>query len=1087
MKEKAIATVFGLFLVSGSGEAFAQRSISGIVRDASTQAPIAGAQVSVEGTSIQVTTSSVGRFLLAGDIATGATLRVSAQGYTAGAAQVPGQAPTAGPLSIALVPEAASAPATVEAPLPAPTAPPSAGALRGTVISDDNQAPLRNAEVTLLAVNRVAFTGPDGRFVFEDRPAGTQEVVVELKGYTTALITVAPDQNNIVVEMKLASLEEILVVGRATGVERRRLTTSVSRVSGELLNRVAAENITQALQGKVAGANIQTNSGAPGGGIQLRLRGISTINALSAPLFVVDGVFISDVAIPNGISAVTASTQGSNAETTQDNQVNRLADLNPHDIEEIQILKGASAAAIYGSKASNGVVIINTKRGDGADPRIDFIQRLGFNQLANTIGAREFSTVEEAVDTFGERARDVYVQGRTFDHEEELASQNGLLSETVLSFSGGSGETDYYVSFLNRSDEGIIPGTKYLKQSARLTLGHSFSNRLQVVGSANVIHTLSDRGMTNNDNAGVSHYMVLSRTPSFLNLQANSAGEFPSNPFIGSNTNPLQTAALMTNEEDVWRIIGSAQADLLLYEGGGHRLRLLANGGVDHFDQSNELDFPPELFFEPADGQPGTALNTESSSLNYNISVNTVHQYRERGKWGLTTSAGLQFEERDVNSVYVVSRNLTAGQPDVDAGTQVTISELRQEIQDFGFYLQEEAVLWDRLTLVGALRFEQSSANANSDTFFIYPKAGASYIIPGLPSFFNLFKVRVAYGESGNQPLYGQIFTALDASQSIDGLGGLTAGREIGAPDLRPERQREVEAGFDVALFNGRISTELTVYQRTISDLLLERTPAPSSGFDIEVINGGELRNRGIELTVEASPVRNPTFSWDTLITFTHNRSKITDLPDNIPTFDTGGFGASLGVFRIQEGASATQIVGNIGLDENGECCLTGQVGDGAPDFRVGFLNTLGLQTASIGTFTLSFLLDWQQGSEIINLTEFLYDASGNSPDFLEAGAQRQIDFNDNGLTSVYVQSATFLKMREISLFYDLPSAWVKSLPFTRRLRLGFTGRNIFVITGYRGLDPEVSNFGNQPVARNIDVAPFPPNRTFWFSLHATF
>ena len=951
------------------------------------------------------------------------------------------------------------------------------------MVSSQNNSPLGGADVRINGTDLTTQTNATGEFTIEGRPSGTLDLVVKYAGYEPVLMTLEGDQNDVVVEMKLSSLEELLVVGRATGVERRRLPNSVARVTSEVINRVPAENITQALQGKVAGANIQTNSGAPGGGIQIRLRGISTINGLSTPLYVVDGVLVSDVAIPNGLFQVSLSSRGSANTQTQDNQVNRLADLNPNDIAEVQVLRGASAAAIYGSKASNGVVIINTKRGDPGDPRIDFIQRIGFNQLANTIGSRDFSR-DEAVDAFGQDIVDQFFQdGRTFDNESDYASRNGLLVETVVSLSGGDGDTDYYVGLLNRSDEGIVPGTKYQKQSAKITLGHNFSDRLKITGNANIIHSLSDRGISNNDNRNITPYFVFGGTPNFFSLRRNADGTFPRNPFFPNGSNPVQSAALVTNEEDVFRFIGSVIADLTLFETESQSLRLFGVAGIDRFDQSNELDFPPELFFEQDDGLPGAALDTETSAQNYNISINAVHQYDTADQnFGFTTSAGFQFESRDVKTVYVFADNLTAGQPDVDAGTLLQTSEIQRFIEDFGVYVQEEVQLWEDLTVNAAVRFEQSSVNANPDKFFIFPKAAASYAIPGLPSVFDLLKVRVAYGESGNLPLYGQRFTPLDSSQTIDGSPGVVSRRNLGSPDLSPERQREIEAGIDISLFSGRLSVETTFYQRNISDLVLQRTPAPSSGITNEFINGGELRNRGIELTINATPIRSGGFNWNTLITFAHNRSVVTDLP--VPAFETAGFSVPLGAFRIEEGRSASQIVGNVN-DGAG----TGQVGDGAPDFRMGFLNTLRYEEESLGAITLSFLLDWQQGSDVINLTEFIYDLNGLAPDNgpdERAGDARLAGWVA-GNTDVYVQSATFLKMRELSLFYDLPFDLVDMIPLARELRLGFTARNLFQITPYRGLDPEVSNFGNQAIGRNIDVAPFPPNRTFWFSLRASF
>ena len=970
--------------------------------------------------------------------------------------------------------ETSPPPSTEQTEEPAPIA--ANTVLTGTIVTEKKE-PVSGAAVRVRATGLRTTTDDNGRFSIDGRPPGVLEVTVDAEGFEPETMKVQPDQNDIVIGVKLSSLEEIMIVGRATGMERRRLTNSVARITSQVVNRVPAENITQALQGKVAGANIQTNSGAPGGGIQIRLRGISTINGLSTPLYVVDGVLVSDVAIPNGLFQVSLSSRGSANTQTQDNQVNRLADLNPYDIAEVQVLRGASAAAIYGSKASNGVVIINTKRGDVADPRVDFIQRFGFNQLANTIGFREFSR-EEAVAKYGQDTVDRYFQGGPFNHEEDYASQTGLLVETVLSLSGGEGDTDYYVGLLNRSDQGIVPGTKYQKQSARVTIGHEFLDSLRVVGTANIIHSLTDRGISNNDNRSVTPYFVFGGTPSFFSLR-ESDGVFPRNPFFPSGTNPLQASQLISNEEDVFRFIGSAQVDWTIWGDENHDVRLFGVAGIDRFDQSNELDFPPEVYFEQDDDRPGAAIDTETSAQNYNFSLNGIHSYTTDSEaYNFTTSAGFQFESREVKSVYLFADNLPPRQTDVDAGTQLQVSEIQRIIEDFGFYVQEEVLLFRDLTLIGALRFEQSSVNADPDEFFIYPKAAASYAIPGLPSMFDLLKVRLAYGESGNQPLFGQRFTPLNSSQTISGSSGIVGGRQLASPDLRPERQREIEGGIDISMWKNRLNLEFTLYQRTISDLVLERTPAPSTGIANELLNGGSLRNRGVEITLQTTPIRNLSgFTWDSLITFAHNQSIVTDLP--VPAFVTAGFSVPLGAFRIEEGQSASQIVGNTG---NG---TTGQIGDGAPDFRMGFLNTVQWENEDVGRLTLSFLLDWQQGSEVINLTEFIYDLNELAPDF-EAGQARLARFSE-GFTDPYVQSATFLKMRELSLFYDLPYAVVQHVPLAEELRLGFTARNVFQITSYRGLDPEVSNFGNQAIGRNIDVAPFPPNRTFWFSVHASF
>jgi hypothetical protein len=223
--------------------------------------------------------------------------------------------------------------------------------------------------------------------------------------------------------------------------------------------------------------------------------------------------------------------------------------------------------------------------------------------------------------------------------------------------------------------------------------------------------------------------------------------------------------------------------------------------------------------------------------------------------------------------------------------------------------------------------------------------------------------------------------------------------------------------------------------------------------------------------------VKTNDFEWVSNTTFALNRSTVTNMP--VPAFNVGGFGTSLGAFRIEEGASATQIVGRVPRAD-GTCCDIKKIGDTEPDFRMAFANTV-----KYGNFSLSMLLDWQQGSDIINLTRFLYDASANTRDYEQNGAKRQKDWATNA--AVYVEDASFLKVREISLTYNLPESYATRIPGVKSARLTVSGRNLLTFTNYSGLDPEVSNFGNQAIARNIDVAPFPPSRSFWTSIDLGF
>ena len=329
----------------------------------------------------------------------------------------------------------------------------------GTVTHAGSGEPVEGARIGVRGTTITAIARADGTYSI-GVPVGTIELVVLRIGYSRASATVTASQSTVdfTLEADVFRLEEIVVTGRGTGVERRNLPNAVATVSGEDLNRVTAQSIEHALQGKVAGADIQTNSGAPGGGAQVRLRGVTTISASASPLYVVDGVIISNVAIASNQNAVTRASGGSNASSTQDAQVNRVVDLNPADIENVEILKGASASAIYGSKASNGVVIITTKRGREGRPQINFTQRFGFFDLSEKLGSRTFEDATEVDAAFGAgtAASVGFTPGVTYDHEEALAGRNALSTESQVSVSGGSENTSYFLSGVWKDDEGII-------------------------------------------------------------------------------------------------------------------------------------------------------------------------------------------------------------------------------------------------------------------------------------------------------------------------------------------------------------------------------------------------------------------------------------------------------------------------------------------------------------------------------------------------------------------------------------------------------------------------------------------------------
>jgi TonB-dependent starch-binding outer membrane protein SusC len=961
--------------------------------------------------------------------------------------------------------------------------------LRGTVVDSSTGAPITAANISVRGTTIGASTGSDGRFTIAGVPEGNVPIIVRRIGYGARELVVPAGQSEIRVAMRSdpLQLDVVVVTGQATAVERRNLPNAVATVSADEVTRVSSQSFEHALQGKIPGAVIQTNSGAPGGGVQVRMRGVTSINAASEPLYVIDGVIASNVAIPSNQNAVTNAAGGSNPSLNQDAQVNRVADLNPNDIETVEVLKGAAASAIYGSRASNGVIIITTKRGRSGRPEFRLTQRLGWYQLSNKLGARRFLRLSEADSAFGAAAANHFQPGVVYDHEEELAGNRPLSSETLLDFSGGGERTSYYLSGAWKDDAGIIDNTGFERQSLRANLQQQFGSRVTLDAGSNIIRTLAGRGLTNNDNTSVSFWMVFPFTPSFVNLRRRPDGTFPSNPFVASN--PLQTAALMKNEEIVWRYIGSGRLTVDAFNSPTQNLRFIATGGADYFAQKNDLLFPPALQFEDDDGQPGTSLLSNSDNLNLNVGANGVHTFTPE-RWGLraTTSFGASFATRDLNVSRVISRNLVGDLEIVNAGTSIQVREFRQRVEDFSMFAQEEVLLLgERLLLTAGVLADRSSVNSDDDKLFIYPKVAASYRILRLMGWLDELKLRAAYGETGNQPLYGQKFTPLIATQNISGLPGLVVEGTVASTNLRPERQREVEGGFDATFADNRGTLEFSVFQKNVTDLLLQRTLAASTGFATQIFNGGRLRTSGVEVGLGVVPIQTRDLQWVFRSTYFSNTSKIVELP--VPTFRAGGFGTALGAFQIEQGASPTQIVGNDSLP-NGNTVVR-KIADANPDFVMSFSSDV-----TYRRFRLSGLLDWQEGGAVINLTKFLYDLGQNTADYATpitvgtlrttVGANRLRLFPKQ--TKVYVEDASFAKLRELTLSYDLPEQMVGRLGRqARSVQLSVSGRNLITWTDYTGLDPEVSNFGNQNIARQIDVAPFPPSRSFWFGIQVGF
>ncbi|HEX8695452.1 MAG TPA: SusC/RagA family TonB-linked outer membrane protein [Longimicrobium sp.] len=960
----------------------------------------------------------------------------------------------------------------------------------GTVTGSD-QAPIPSAQVVVTGRRAGVQTDAQGRFTIQV-PAGDVSLTVSRIGYTSRTVTVGAGESTVAVRLQpdVLNLEAVVVTGQATTVKRQNVANAVSVVTTDL-QRAPAQTIEKALQGKIAGANISTNSGAPGGGVQISLRGVSSIGGSADPLFIIDGVIVSNVSIPSGANAVSQASRGVNS-SSQDQLVNRIADINPNDIESIEVLKGASASAIYGSKASNGVVIIRTRRGQAGATRVNLTQRVGYFEQARTLGSRVW-TRDAAVDHFGlsDAEADLYfnadgTQKAVYDNEAAVFGGRHPGRETVLSLSGGTERTRFFVSGTLLDHEGLAANTGYEKEAFQLNLDQAVGSRVQVQLGASVLHSVAARGLTGNDNAGVSYYAALSFTPSFFDLRRSGDGTFPDNTIFPSvASNPAQTAALSTNDENVWRAITSANVSFNAVDTDRHNLRFLANGGVDYFEQRNELFFPVELFFEDDDGFPGTAILGQGRNTNLNLGLNLVYTFTASDQLTARTSLGTQYEDRDLQLSQLVGRNTTSRIPARAAKTEPDGSRART--RDFGMYIQEELLLFDeRATLTGSVRADRSSSNADQGKYYYYPKAAASYRFDDLTSWADELKLRVAYGSSGNLPFYGQRFTSALGGTNLEGVLGLRVQGSVGDPDLHPERTTELEGGFDATLFGGNARFEFTGYNKRVTDFIIAPPLAPSTGFGTYAVNAGSYEVQGLEMMLEATPIRRDDFSWLTRTTFATDRAEVKDL-GGLAQYNPGfHFGFDYGGYRIKEGESPTALWGN-DVDAEGNN-IERVFGDAMPKFRMGFANDVTWRN-----LTLSGLVDWAHGGLVANLTKSYYDDAVNGADWTGcntsdtcAGAERAE--RQGGHVTQYLEDGSYVKLREVSLSYQLPNSLLGRMGNrVRSARLTLSGRNLRTWTDYSGLDPEVSNFGNRAVGRNQDVTPFPPSRSVWLSLDLGF
>jgi TonB-linked SusC/RagA family outer membrane protein len=963
------------------------------------------------------------------------------------------------------------------------------GTISGRVTDARTSAPIASAVVEVDGTRLAATTGDDGRYRLTAIPAGSQVIIVRRLGYASSRQTVTVTDNqqtaaDFALSAAAVSLDQIVVTGTAGGEQRRSIGNSVATIDvTEELERSAAPNLTNLLQARAPGVIVTPNTGRVGAGPTIQIRGRSSLSLSSEPIVYIDGVRVNN-AVNQGPSGANASSFGA-----QNSQVaSRLNDVNPEDIQSIEIIKGPAAATIYGTEASNGVIQIITKRGasggavwtakteQGSVWFQDAAGRIPVNYQRNPAGEIvPWNGVQQEED----RGTPIFTTGRTQSY--------------TLGLSGGRDLVTYYASGTYNDDEGVEPNNSGELFSGRANLSVAASRTVDLQTSVSYFRATNHLGVDN----GLSSMLGLSLGHALANPRLFGFAFAP----------PEIPQQLYDNAQDINRFTGSGTVNHRPATWFAQRLVV----GVDYTsDDSRALEryAPPDLrpFFGAlggtvtADGRIGQTLRNNSfitgdysGTATFNLtssltSASSIGGQFVRKQFKTSGLSGLQFPAPGVETV---SGTTTKNTPSQSLTLNTTV----------GGYFQQRFGWNDRAFVTGAVRVDNNSAFGEDFKWVTYPKVSATWVMSEEP-FFNIgmvdaFKLRAAYGQSGQQPNAFVALRTVTNAPRANGTPGVTPG-SLGNPDLEPERGTEFEAGFEAGFFN-RLSLDFTYDTRRTKDAILSLQIAPSSGFSgSQTVNIGETSNHGLEMQARLQALTTDNFAWDIGANVSTNKDRVED---------RGGLSPGTGLLRDAEGypiggfwtktiASATRNADNTVTNI---LCNNGPPTNGPPVACASALATfVGTPTPKVlgavtNTFTIAkrlsiyAMVDFKSGHKLLNsndanrcasnLCEARFFPEKYSTEYLAA----IVPANVATVLEPFIQDASHVKLRELSASYQLPEEWARRARLSRA-SLTVAGRNLHTWTDYNGIDPEVRGPGGP-----TDQGLIPALTQFLASLTITF
>ena len=1005
--------------------------------------------------------------------------------------------------------------------------------ISGTVTDSQTGEPLPGVVIKIANTNFGAQSNEAGKFsILADLNKSGYTITYSYLSYQPKSIKFnAGEQTSIILSTSLSQdligLNEVVVTGTSAGTTRKQLGSYVSTIKAEDLNKGAASNALAALQGKTAGAQISQNSGDPAGGMSVRLRGISSISSSSDPLYIVDGVIVNNSSVR--VTNTQSGYDGSNFVGTVGQ--NRLVDINPADIERIEVLNGAAASAIYGSRANAGVVQIFTKRGSTGAPVVNFSTSFMTSELRKKV------EVNQSPIKFGgspdTQTQDILTPALTnttavtrYDYQDDIF-RVATGTDNNLSVSGGKDDTKYYASLSYFNNQGIVKNTDFERVSLRLNLDQKVSKWASFSAGLNYVYSGADEKP--DGNSFFSPLNSINILGNIHDIQARDANGNLKAVGERGRVNPLSIINDIKQKQLNSRIL--ANSSLKLYP--TKNLILDFTVGLDNSTQNGSTYIPPFAYnVSPAFFGGGPALNSTlngytSTASNYalllNNEANATYSAKINNDIESVSQVGYSVQFENGKYALLQGRGLSPLTESVNAASTILPSaDIRSKYIVSGSYFQQNFKYKDHFFVTGAVRMDGSTVFGKDQRNQIYLKGSGSYVLSsadyweslGVSSFWDLLKLRVAYGESGNLTGINPYDRFNQYSpQAYLGNSYLTSSSRLANSEVKPEKQKELEFGTDMSFIKGRITLGFNYYIKKVQDLLINRETAPTSGFSTILDNFGSLENKGFEVILGLTPVQKKDFNWTATAIFNKNRNKAVNIGQALTLFSTNGGapvailqGQPIGVFygtfyardasgniiknaagipQIERGIQNSPTTFTVQRDANGLPLASGTplrkvIGDPNPDYTASLVNELKYKNLGF-----RFQFDAVQGNENFNADFRTRQNVGNG----KIAEQEYLGQLPRGyvlgvlpIEEFRIDDGSFVKLREISLNYR-----INKFKALKDLTLSVTGRNLFSFDNYKGYDPEVNAGGQSTILRGIDFGAIPIPRTISFGLSTKF